>query len=72
MIVGGYSLHLYCDADGCPNGRALGHAEYSRPPGEFTHSTNERGAMAKARRAGWKLNLRDWTCLCPDCSKKKP
>ena len=69
MIVGCYALHLYCDSPGCPNGN-MGPGDNPRPPGEFTHATHEKGAMAKARRAGWKLDLTNWTCLCPLCSKK--
>jgi hypothetical protein len=69
MMVGCYSLHLYCDRAGCPNGRALPDGDQGRPPGEFTHDKNEAGAMRRARKAGWKI-LTDWTCLCPACAKK--
>jgi len=74
MIVGCYSLHLYCDTEGCPNSMSApdhGAVSGSRAPGEFTHETNEQGAMAKARRAGWKLDLKNWTCRCPACSKTR-
>lgn len=71
MIVGGYSLHLYCDTPGCPLATCAPSSDgIGKPPGEFTHETNERGAMAKARRAGWKIDLENWTCFCPSCSKR--
>ena len=70
VIIGCYSLHLYCDTEGCPNALASPTSSGgSRPPGEFTHDKNERGAMAKARRYGWKLDLENWTCFCPTCAK---
>ncbi len=72
MIVGGYSLHLYCDTNGCPWSTATATSDGgSRAPGEFTHDKNERGAVAKARRAGWKLDLRSGTCWCPKCSTRR-
>lgn len=75
MIVGGYSLHLYCDGDpGCPtrlsSARASGMSTESRAPFEADASS---GAKAEkiARRAGWTLR-RDGSCLCPACSAKAP
>ncbi len=71
MIVGCYSLHLYCDTPGCPMGRCAPSSDgIGRAPGEFTHDKNETGAIAKARRAGWKINLGYGTCFCPTCSKR--
>lgn len=72
MIVGCYSLHLYCDTAGCVNALAKpssGGAGYA--PGEFTHDKHERGAIAKARKAGWKIDLINWTSFCPGCAKRK-
>ncbi len=72
MIVGCYSLQLYCDTWGCPMGKATPTSDGgSQAPGEFTHDKNERGAMAKARRAGWKIDLRLGTCRCPQCARRR-
>jgi hypothetical protein len=71
MMVGCYSLHLYCDTAGCPNSTAKpsNMPAGASPPAEFTHQTNEAGAFREARKAGWKLNSKDWTCYCPQCVK---
>lgn len=70
MIVGCYILHLYCETAGCK--KALGGVtgNFGSGPVEFTHPTHEKGAVAEARARGWKLDLKHWTALCPQCAKK--
>lgn len=65
MIVGGYSLHLYCDAAewGDPP------HTYSEFPHEFTGETYGECAK-KARKRGWVLR-RDRTAVCPKCRNSK-
>jgi len=68
MIASGYSLHLYCETPGCPNGQAQSHGDSSVPPGDFSHE--ERSTCYKrARQAGWIINHRYRTTVCPICAK---
>lgn len=68
MIASGYSLHLYCDTPGCPNQNCKGSADDPRAPGDFSHE--ERSVCYKrARRAGWLINHRYRTTVCPECAK---
>jgi len=61
MVVGGYTLHLYCDIDNTE------HA-YNEFPDEYVH---ELGSVCRsmARHNGWILK-RDNTAICPKCSMK--
>jgi DNA-directed RNA polymerase subunit RPC12/RpoP len=63
MIVGCYSLDLYCDK---PNDAH----EYKEFPHEFNE---EHGSTcrAEARKKGWVLNVKDGTAICPKCSGKR-
>lgn len=66
MIVGGYTLDLYCDD---PR-----HAE--RNPSKTTsldaQFVGEGGGDCRnqARRKGWHLDLFKWTATCPACVKE--
>lgn len=59
MIVGCYTMDLYCDEQGCKNATAR-HTSDGRgaPPGQFYGETAGECRRA-ARRAGWKLSRRD-------------
>jgi hypothetical protein len=67
MIVGCYSLDLYCDA------------ERAYPDGihefrEFPHTfTAELGSVCRkrARKSGWKLDLKNFEAYCPKCNRPK-
>ncbi len=68
MIVGCYSLQLYCqysEEPGCPY-------RYSREPAQFGAGC-ETGAKAReqARRRGWVLDRKAMTAVCPACAKRK-
>jgi hypothetical protein len=68
VIASGYSLHLYCDTPGCPNQNCTGSADNPVVPGDFSHE--ERSVCYKmARKAGWVINMRARTVVCPICSK---
>lgn len=59
MIVGCYTLDLYCDEDGCPNDCARYTSDgRGAPPGQFTGETGGE-CRSQAKRAGWKLTRRD-------------
>lgn len=61
MIVGGYSLDLYCDKE-----------NHEHLWNEFPHKyTGEFGSdcRAQARRDGWKLKA--YVAICPKCAKKE-
>lgn len=62
MIVGCYTLALYCD-------NKEGAHEYREFPHEFT---NEFGTVcrANARRAGWKLDTKTGRAWCPKCANE--
>ena len=60
MIVGCYTLDLYCDDETCK-------PKFKEFPKNFIAEYGSE-CRAQARRAGWKLNLRDGTAICPRCS----
>jgi len=65
MIVGGYSLHLYCDnVTACKaiSRRGYGHAAM----GDFA-GYDKPDCVKQAKKAGWHIRL--GKCFCPDCSK---
>lgn len=65
MIVGCYSLHLYCDAKD--------HVRVYREPGsaqaEFTAETGGE-CRRDARKLGWVLRMRSGRAICPACAKR--
>lgn len=69
MIVGCYSLDLYCDSG------------VRRPYGTPGHSGHDGGAVTytghtyaqcakQAKQDGWRLDNGNRTCLCPICAKE--
>jgi len=73
VIVGAYSLHLYCDAvnnnDDENNQLRLEHRyDYSGWPAEFA-GKNSLDARTKAKAVGWKF-IRG-KCYCPKCAAFK-
>jgi len=64
VIVGAYTLHLYCD-----NTKATSH-RHREFPHEFVAEFGSR-ARANARRAGWRINKRDGEAICPKCRAKE-
>lgn len=71
MIVGGYTIHLYCDD---PRHDAeyilsLGRAEYL----DATFNGNTYNDCARqARKKGWILSHNRQSCICPNHSGKNP
>lgn len=68
MIVGGYSLHLYCDV----LDESYQHRGSASFPGDGTGDfCGESGGNARqdARRAGWKFDLKGGRVICPSCLK---
>lgn len=59
MIVGGYSLHLYCDCN-------LATHPFDAFPDEYVGET-EGQTRREARNAGWILT-RDRKAICPLCA----
>lgn len=63
MIVGAYSLDLYCDNE-----------KYKHPFGYMPHQyVGETYAecVREARRDGWLISNDRQKCLCPKCSGKR-
>ena len=58
MIVGGYTLDLYCDSEKCPVGFKAGRWSFTGP-------TKAR-CMREARKGGWKIRL--GKAICPKCA----
>jgi hypothetical protein len=70
MIVGCYTLDLYCDNLNIPEGAVTdGIHDYKEFPKTFIH---EYGSVCRkiARAKGWKFT-RDGRALCPKCSGRK-
>jgi len=67
MIVGGYSLHLYCDgarhAELHPNKLGSLDAEFA--------GHDEADCNRQARRKGWRLNKQQGKAYCPACIKAR-
>lgn len=69
VIVGGYTLDLYCDAEGCRAGDLANKRGRGFQPGSQSFFAETGGACRReARGAGWKLN-RDRTATCPECKR---
>lgn len=62
MIVGCYTMHLYCDGPG-PHG-------YGTMPLELTGRT-EGECFAQSRKKGWKIDNHEHKAYCPKCKPKK-
>lgn len=60
MIVGCYSLDLYCDGNGG------GHV-YNEFP-HFFVGKSASSCYRQARRAGWRLSIRSGVAICPKCT----
>lgn len=70
MIVGCYTLDLYCDGKGCLTNHPFGIGPESRYiPVQFTGETGQE-CRKEATRAGWVINNRAGTCLCPKCVRE--
>lgn len=72
MIVGCYDLQLYCDDPEHEVWRPNGTGRWPGSgdnPGTFTH---EFGSVARsmAREAGWKLDVKKDTAICPRCVRR--
>jgi|WetSurMetagenome_2_1015567.scaffolds.fasta_scaffold18500_7 hypothetical protein len=68
MIIGCYTLELYCNGD--PNCKfAPSKGTGANESAVFTGDTAKQ-THTKARKAGWKLNLREGSAICPDCQRK--
>lgn len=67
MIVGCYSLHLYCDFGKGPEGdQTHGGVRFLEFPHEFTGKT-ESACLKEARKAGWKIYPAQRKAKCPKC-----
>ena len=63
MIVGAYTLHLYCETNGCEYARRYVNGERF----EFVGS-NASQCYREAREHGWKISLKERSAHCPECS----
>jgi hypothetical protein len=68
MVVGGYSLDLYCDFPdeswdhrGNAQFAGYGRADFAAESGPE--------ARAQAKRAGWKIDRGQMRAICPTCQK---
>lgn len=62
MIVGGYSLELYCDNILSK----VNKHEYGEFPHQF-YGNDRAEAFKEARRHGWRINAKKGTAYCPKC-----
>ena len=66
MIVGGYSLHLYCDSGLKPAGNVEGHGWAGEAnPAEFA-GRNKTACRTQAKARGW--ILQGTLAICPVCA----
>lgn len=76
MVVGGYTLDLYCDFpdESQSVNEQWEHRGSARHPGpgfeQFTHSENGAGARRQAKKAGWLIERGGMRALCPWCIKR--
>lgn len=72
MIVGGYTLDLYCDNSEIKAGEVTdrhGH-DFQEFPHQFYAETGE-ACRRKARKQGWRLDMRGaGKAYCPKCTKR--
>ena len=63
MIVGCYTLDLYCEEDGHPH-------EYNEFPHQYIH---EFGSTCRrmARKDGWILDRQNCKAICPKCNPRR-
>ena len=61
MIVGCYSLDLYCDNRECKSV-----SRFRMEPDVYTGRTFA-GCSRKAKKDGWKIDSRRRWCICPAC-----
>ena len=67
MISSGYTLDLYCDHPTHQNENPF----RSECDQFFSDEGNPKtDCFRQARRFGWKINLKERTCICPKCNKK--
>lgn len=67
-IIGCYTLDLYCEND-----KPVGEVDLVHSHNEFPHSfCHESGSVCRkrARKTGWRLNLKEGKAVCPKCNKK--
>lgn len=75
MIVGGYTLDLYCDnpMEGGTRQERWEHMGSEEYPGAgratYTHEESGAKARASAKAAGWILDMKNSRALCPACVK---
>ncbi|MFA5202877.1 MAG: hypothetical protein WC708_00475 [Lentisphaeria bacterium] len=68
VIIGCYTLELYCNGD--PNCRfTLSKSTGANESAVFTGDSAKQ-TRTKARKAGWKLNLKEGSAICPDCQRR--
>jgi hypothetical protein len=76
MIVGGYTLDLYCDNDQDDNKNyhwILTNGTYIVGDYEINHQyvgENFSEAVRQAKKDGWKVNRKNDICICPVCMGK--
>lgn len=68
MIVGGYSLDLYCDTNNPAHRKQANHGCDTAQFGGYTKAA----AVRMAKRAGWTFNWRTHTAYCPVCKTYRP
>ena len=65
MIVGCYSLDLYCDNE------KVHKDEYPGMKSIELQGRSRESCLRQARQVGWKINIQKWTCYCPQCKRKE-
>ena len=68
MIVGGYTLDLYCDDE--RHAYKYGDPKVGETECDTFIASRAGLARRKARDAGWRLYMRDGLAVCPTCARR--
>lgn len=70
MYASGYTLDLYCENIDNKELDLKMHDWLEFPHTFFAYDRKQ--AFRDARKAGWKINTKNKTCICPKCVQKLP
>ena len=70
MIIGGYTLHMYCDNSSCRRMTDDGSFQCKWEGPDEYYGNTDKGAFADARQAGWKFDRKEYVAICLHCANR--